>query len=148
MKGVIRIMKKTEKRLVVEASLDNLAAVLRFVESAAEEAGCPAKTVRHIAVAIEELYVNVASYAYAPDMGTCVIELMTEAEAGRGCISIRLRDKGKRFNPLEQEPPDITLSADERQIGGLGILMVKELADGLAYTRENGENILSVEKRW
>lgn len=148
MKGLVQMMEKEEKKLVVQAVLDNLAAVLAFVESAAEAAGCPAGTVRQIAVAVEELYVNVANYAYVPDTGPCIVELRTSVEDGRGRICIRLRDSGKKFNPLEQEPPDTTLPADERRIGGLGIWMARKLMDEMAYAYENGENILSAEKRW
>lgn len=149
MKGLVQNMEKTRKELVVEATLDNLSAVLGFVESAAEEAGCPPKAVRQIAVAIEELYVNVSSYAYAPDTGSCAVGIRTgRSDNAGGWIQIRIRDSGKKFNPLVQERPDITLSADERQIGGLGILMAKKLVDEMDYIFEKGENILSVEKHW
>lgn len=148
-KGLVQIMGETEKELEVEATLDNLATVLRFVEAEAEKAGCPKKETKQLAVAIEELYVNVASYAYAPATGICIVKLQTSAESETGgWIRILLKDHGKKFNPLLQEPPDITLSADDRPVGGLGILMVKELVDRLEYMYENGENILSVEKHW
>lgn len=148
-KGLVQIMEETEKELEVEATLDNLATVLRFVEAEAEKAGCPKKETKQLAVAIEELYVNVASYSYAPNTGTCSVKLQTGMPNDTGgCIRIWLRDHGKKFNPLLQEPPDITLSADDRPVGGLGILMVKELVDRLEYMHEYGENILSVEKHW
>lgn len=148
-KGLVQIMGETEKELEVEATLDNLATVLRFVEAEAEKAGCPKKETKQLAVAIEELYVNVASYAYAPATGICIVKLQTSAESETGgWIRILLKDHGKKFNPLLQEAPDITLSADDRPVGGLGILMVKELVDRLEYMHENGENILSVEKHW
>lgn len=148
-KGLVQIMGETEKELEVEATLDNLATVLRFVEAEAEKAGCPKKETKQLAVAIEELYVNVASYAYAPAIGICIVKLQTSAESETGgWIRILLKDHGKKFNPLLQEAPDITLSADDRPVGGLGILMVKELVDRLEYMYENGENILSVEKHW
>lgn len=148
-KGLVQIMEETEKELEVEATLDNLATVLRFVEAEAEKVGCPKKETKQLAVAIEELYVNVASYAYTPATGICIVKLQTGAESDTGgWIRIFLKDHGKKFNPLLQEPPDITLSADDRPVGGLGILMVKELVDRLEYMYENGENILSVEKHW
>ena len=148
-KGLVQIMEETEKELAVEATLDNLVTVLGFVESEAEKAGCPKKETKQLAVAIEELYVNVASYAYTPATGICIVKLQTGAGSDTGgWIRIFLKDHGKKFNPLLQEPPDITLSADDRPVGGLGILMVKELVDRLEYMYENGENILSVEKHW
>lgn len=148
-KGLVQIMEETKKELAVEATLNNLTAVLAFVESEAEKAGCPKKETKQLAVAIEELYVNVTSYAYMPDTGACAVELETgmSDDAG-GWIRILLKDHGKKFNPLLQEPPDITLPIDDRPVGGLGILMVKELVDRLEYMHENGENILAVEKHW
>lgn len=149
MKGLVLFMEKTEKELEVEATLDNLAKVLCFVEAEAEKAGCPEKEAKQLTVAIEELYVNVASYAYTPATGTCIVKLENGAPNNTGKrIRIWLKDHGKKFNPLLQEPPDITLSADDRPVGGLGILMVKKLVDRLEYMYENGENILSVEKHW
>ncbi len=148
-KGLVQIMEETEKELEVDATLDNLVAVLGFVESEAEKAGCPKKETKQLAVAIEELYANVASYAYVSAAGTCIVKLQTNVESDTGgWIRILLKDHGKKFNPLLQEPPDISLSADDRPVGGLGILMVKELVDRLEYMYENGENILSVEKHW
>lgn len=145
---MVRIMKKAGKELVVKAAADNLNQVLGFVESEAKQAGCPEKTVGQIAIAIEELFVNIASYAYAPNTGICSICFKSEVQNDGGRLQILIRDNGKKFNPLMHKSPDITLSADERPIGGLGILMVEKLMDKLTYSYENGQNILSVEKRW
>ncbi len=145
---MVQIMEKTGKELVVEATLDNLDQVLGFVESEAKQAGCPEKTVGQIAVAIEELYVNIASYAYAPSTGNCSVWLWGDVQNDSGSLRIELKDNGKKFNPLMHKPPDITLSADERPIGGLGIFMAEKLMDKLSYSYENGQNILSVEKQW
>lgn len=142
-------MEKAGKEITVEAVLDNLDTVLGFVEAGAKEADCPEQTIRQLALAIEELYVNVANYAYVPDTGPCVVGLQTGGQKDTGgWIRIWLKDSGEPFDPLAQEPPDITLSAEERQIGGLGIFMAGKLMDRLDYRYENGENILSVEKRW
>lgn len=148
MKGLVQIMEETKKELVVEATLDNLDKVLQFVESEAKIVGCPEKAVGQIVVSVEELYVNIASYAYAPDIGNCVIQLWSKVQNDSGRLRIQIKDNGKKFNPLTHKPPDITLSADERQIGGLGILMAGKLMDKLVYSYENGQNILLVEKHW
>ena len=81
-KGLVQIMEETEKELAVEATLDNLVTVLGFVESEAEKAGCPKKETKQLAVAIEELYVNVASYAYTPATGICIVKLQTDRPGG------------------------------------------------------------------
>lgn len=145
---MVRIMEKAGKELVVKAAADNLNQVLGFVESEAGQAGCPEKTVGQIAIAIEELFVNIASYAYAPNTGICSICFKSEVQNDGGRLQILIKDNGKKFNPLMHKPPDITLPADERPIGGLGILMAEKLMDKLTYSYENGQNILSVEKRW
>jgi anti-sigma regulatory factor (Ser/Thr protein kinase) len=90
----------------------------------------------------------VSSYAYETGKGVCTIQITSEQTVTGGRIRLSMRDRGKKFNPLEQTPPDITLSAEEREIGGLGILMVRGYMDRMEYQYEHGENIVSVEKDW
>ena len=129
--------------LAVEAKKENLLRVLSFVDEKLEESGCPMKTQMQIDVAVEELFVNIASYAYTPGTGDAVIMMKTGEEG----ITIEFRDRGKPFDPLAKEDPDVTLSAEERQIGGLGIFMVKKSMDEVSYSYENGENILTIRKK-
>ena len=129
--------------LTVEAKVDNLPQVLSFVDGKLEEAGCSMKAQMQIDVAVEEIFVNIANYAYAPDAGDAVIV----TETGEGEITIEFHDKGKPFDPLAKEDPDVTLSAAERQIGGLGIFMVKKSMDEVSYRYEKGENILVIRKK-
>ncbi|MBE5943993.1 MAG: ATP-binding protein [Lachnospiraceae bacterium] len=136
------------KELVVEATLDNLDKVTGFLEENLMAADCPMKTTMKILVSVEEVYVNVSSYAYGKETGKCTILLEIETNEDNGLARITIKDKGKAFNPLEQEDPDITLKADDRPIGGLGILMVKKSMDKVDYKYLCGENILVVEKIW
>ncbi len=137
-------MNKISKELKVYASLDNLDTVMQLVEGALEEAECPMKTIMQIAVCVEEVFVNVASYAYGDKQGYCT--LVVEIQDNNAKITVM--DNGLPFNPLEKEEPDITLSAEERQIGGLGIFMVKKSMDKVSYSNDSENNILIMEKSW
>lgn len=123
------------------AELDN---VLSFTEEELEKNGASLKTVMQILVCVEELFVNVALYAYegAAEEGSAVLEIGTE----EGAAVITLTDSGMAFDPLAKEDPDVTLPAEEREIGGLGIYMVKQTMDAVSYRRENGKNILTIKK--
>ena len=129
--------------LTVEAKTENLDQVLAFIEEKLEAADCSVKAQTQICVAAEEIYVNIASYAYVPETGNAVIR-MTVAD---GTAEIEFRDKGIPFDPLAKEDPDVTLAAEERGIGGLGIYMVKKSMDEVLYRREDGENILTIRKK-
>ena len=116
--------------------------VLAFTEQQLNEAECPMKYVMQLTVAIEEMFVNVAHYAYSDGSGTVRYSI----EHKDNCITFRLADSGIPFNPLEKPDPDITLSAQERKIGGLGIYMMKQTMDDVTYEYTNGENILTMKK--
>ena len=123
------------KKLEIEAKVDNLNEV-----TAAE---CSMRTQMQIDLAVEELFVNIAHYAYAPDVGMAVIS--TELSPDRK-FSITFEDSGIPYDPLAKEDPDITLSANERAIGGLGIFMVKKSMDDMYYEYRDGKNILTIVK--
>ena len=141
-------MEKQEKELTVDATLDNLDTVVGFVEDSLGVTSCPMKLIMQVVLCIEELFVNVASYAYADENGSCTIRLETQHTDTDGTVVIEIEDSGRPFNPLEKEDPDITLSADERQIGGLGIYMVKKSMDAVSYSYEDKKNMLRLEKSW
>ena len=128
-----------------KAGLEQLSEVLAFIDSHLEEMDCPMKTQMQIDIAVEEVYVNIVNYAYAPDTGPALIRL--EPAPDRSAVTIVFTDRGMPFDPLAKEDPDITLSAEERQIGGLGIFMVKQSMDSIHYVRENDLNILSISKK-
>ena len=130
--------------LTIPATIDSLGDVLTFVNDYLEGIGSSVKAQMQIDVAVEELFVNIAHYAYGADTGDTDISLqITDAPKA---ITIELRDSGKPFNPLEKEDPDTSLSAAERKIGGLGIFMAKKSVDEIAYRREDDQNILTLRK--
>ena len=132
------------KELTLEAKVDSLPQVLAFVDEYLESLDCSMKVQMQIDVAVEEIYVNVASYAYAPKTGPVTISLETE-DAPRS-VTITFTDSGVPYDPLAKEDPDIRLSADEREIGGLGIFMTKKIMDDVTYTYKDGQNILTLKK--
>ena len=128
----------------VKASLENLQEVIAFVDGFVEELGASMKAQMQIDVAVEEIFVNIASYAYAPDTGDATIKIGKDPENNK--VFITFVDSGKPYNPLEKEDPDITLSAEERGVGGLGIFMVKKSMDDMRYERKDGCNVLTIVK--
>ncbi|MDO5128134.1 MAG: ATP-binding protein [Eubacteriales bacterium] len=141
-------MEKQKKELTVDATLSHLDEVVGFVEASLGMTSCPMKITMQVVLCIEELYVNVASYAYEETNGSCTIYLETQHTDTDGMVVIEIIDSGKPFNPLEKEDPDITLSADERKIGGLGIFMVKKSMDKVIYNYKDEKNMLRLEKSW
>ncbi|MBE5933756.1 MAG: ATP-binding protein [Lachnospiraceae bacterium] len=135
------------KEINVEATMDNLDAVLGFIEENLELADCPMKIAMKIVVCVEELFVNVVNYAYEGFVGKCKItfEALNNDE---NKVVISISDQGKEFNPLEKADPDTTLDADEREIGGLGIFMVKNIMNHIYYERSGENNIIIMEKSW
>lgn len=131
-------------QLTVEAKTENLEEVLGFVDRHLEAMDCSPKVSVQIDVAVEELFVNIAHYAYSPGTGDATIDV--EILKDPAAIAITFTDRGKPFDPLAKEDPDITLSAEERQIGGLGIYMVKKSMDEVAYEYKDGQNILRIKK--
>ncbi|MFI3171162.1 MAG: ATP-binding protein [Eubacteriales bacterium] len=132
------------KEITVDATLENLAVVQRFIEEELEIIGASMKAIMQTSIAVEEIYVNIAHYAYNPDVGEATIRCSVDEEPLR--VSIQFLDSGKPYNPLEKEDADITLTAEEREIGGLGILMVKKSMDEVTYEYEAGKNILTIHK--
>ena len=130
---------------VFPARIDALSDVLAFVEQALESCECPMKIQTAICVAIEEVFVNVAHYAYGDGEGDMTLGIGFEPEARE--ITFRMTDKGTPFDPLKKPDPDITLSAEEREIGGLGIFITKKTMDTVTYAYEDGENILTMIKK-
>ena len=130
--------------LTLEATIDNLDRVLAFLDEQLEANGCPMRTQFEIDVAAEELFVNVANYAYGSGHGMVRVEVRF-VENSRA-VEICFADTGMPYNPLEREDPDITLPADKREIGGLGIFMVKKSMDGLFYEFVDGENRTTIRK--
>ncbi|MBO6137869.1 MAG: ATP-binding protein [Lachnospiraceae bacterium] len=132
------------KEITLEARVENLDQVLMFLDTQLEEMGCPFKEQTQLDIALEEMYVNVAHYAYTPDTGQVNIKLdVLDDPSG---VELTLTDSGVPYDPLAKEDPDVTLSAEEREIGGLGIYMVKKSMDEVAYKHVDGKNIFSMKK--
>ena len=128
--------------LIIDAKTEKLDEVLDFIDQHLEEWECPMKTVTQINIAAEEVFVNIAHYAYHPKDGKAKITL---ARTGQD-VEITFTDSGTPYNPLEHEDPDVTLSAEERQIGGLGIYIVKKSMDAVSYEYRDSHNVLKIRK--
>ena len=132
------------KELIIEAIKTNMNKVLAFVDEELEAAGCPMLTQTSIDIAVEELFVNMANYAYGEETGTAVIQVtMYEAPLS---VEITFIDSGKQYDPLAKPDPDITLPRQKRKKGGLGIFMVKQSMDDVASEYKDGKNILTIKK--
>ena len=127
------------------ANTEALPDILGFVEETLESYGCPLKIQMALCVAIEEVFVNIAHYAY--DGGEGHVSLGIAFDASESNVTFRMTDKGIPFDPLKKPDPDITLSAEDRDIGGLGIFIAKKTMDCVTYAYENGENILTMIKK-
>lgn len=136
------------RELSVDADIKSLSIVMEALESELDSCGCPLKISSKIGVCLEELFVNIADYAYDFSGGKCIIRIYTKNTESNGTVRIELEDWGKPFDPFSKEDPDITLSAEERGIGGLGIFMVKKIMDRVWYRRENDKNLVILEKEW
>ena len=132
------------KDITVDATLDNLEVVQNFVSEELESQGCSMKVMMQIEIAVEEIYVNIVHYAYNPEIGKATIRCEVTEDPMQ--VIIQFMDSGVPFDPLAKEDADITLSAEERQIGGLGIFMVKKSMDEVTYEYKNGQNILRIRK--
>lgn len=131
--------------ITVAATLENLDMVTDFINEQLEKADCSMKLMTQVDLAVEEIYVNIAHYAYHPEVGEAVVRCEVSGDPLQ--IIIGFEDHGKPYNPLEKEDPDITRSAEERPIGGLGIFMVKKLVDDISYEFKNGKNVLTISKK-
>ncbi|HEY5558026.1 ATP-binding protein [Acetobacterium sp.] len=132
------------KSLTVNASADNLAGVLEFIDAELAAAGSTMKTQFQIDLAVEEIYVNIVHFAYTPDTGDIIIQCDVYGEPP--LVEIQFIDQGKPYNPLDNPEPDITLTAEDRAIGGLGVLMVKKSMDVVEYRYEDKQNIMKIKK--
>lgn len=132
------------KEMTIDATVENIEAVTAFVDEQLEEMDCPMKAQMQIDIAIDELFGNIAHYAYNPEVGpaTVRVEVLDEPLS----VVITFIDNGVPYDPLKKDDPDITLSAEEREIGGLGIYMVKKTMDDISYEYKDGQNILRIRK--
>ena len=130
--------------LELQANDDTLYTVLDAIEAHLDENECPDNVKTKILIAVEEIYVNIAHYAYGGKEGEALVQ-MDVLKDPRRC-QVVFKDKGIPYNPLDKKDPELSLSAEEREIGGLGIYMVKQYMDKVEYRSEDGYNILTIEK--
>ena len=132
------------REIRVQAVLDNLNTVIDFIDEVLERAECPLRTVMKINLSVEEIFVNIANYAYADHKGDAVIrtKLMEDPRA----VRITFIDYGIPYDPTALPDPDVTLSSEDRNIGGLGIFLVRKNMDSMNYEYRDGCNVLVVEK--
>ncbi|MCD7729451.1 MAG: ATP-binding protein [Clostridia bacterium] len=130
--------------LTILATVENIEKVTEFVNEQLERLDCSMKAQMQIDIAIDELFGNIAHYAYNPETGpaTVSVEVLDDPLA----VVITFMDNGKPYVPLAHADPDVTLSSEERDIGGLGIYMVKKTMDEIAYEYKDGKNILKIKK--
>lgn len=133
------------KELTLAATVENIETVTEFVNEQLEALDCPMKAQMQIDIAIDELFSNIAHYAYSPETGEATVRFEV-VQAPRSVV-LTFIDKGVPYNPLSNTDPDTGLSAEERDAGGLGIYIVKKSMDEIAYAYEDGKNILSIRKR-
>ena len=130
--------------LDVEAAVENLEKVISFVEEQILHIDCSPKTRMQLDLAVEEIFVNIAHYAYAPGRGNATVRV--EVSENPVTVAITFIDRGIPYDPLQKEDPDVTLSAEERNVGGLGIFMTKRVMDSVSYKYQDGQNILTIKK--
>ncbi len=138
--------KKTPmKELTLDATIENIETVTAFVNETLEQAGCPAKARMQVDMVIDEVFSNIAQYAYGSALGTATVRVGLEASSRT--LILTFLDGGMPYNPLTAKDPDTSLSAEERSIGGLGIFLVKKTMDETCYEHKGGQNILTLKKR-
>ena len=129
----------------VPANVDLMDDMIEPIVSALKEFGVDSKKVYQMNLALEEILVNISKYAYPDNKG--IIDISYEIDKENKQLKVVIKDKGKEFNPLEKEDPDLDASVEDRQIGGLGIYIVKNMVDDIKYQRSNDENILEFTKQ-
>lgn len=131
----------------VEAEMEQLYTILDNLEEWLDENGCSLKSKTQINIAIEEVFANIVHYAYDSKNGEVIVKCKLEELDSENYISIQFMDNGRPYNPLENEEPDTNLSAEEREIGGLGILMVRKMMDKVNYNYHDNFNVLTLQKK-
>lgn len=134
------------RELTVEATIKQIETVTNFVDEQLEAAGCPQKILAQIHIAVDELFGNIAKYAYGDSVGTATVRV--ENREDPRAVAITFLDRGMPYDPLARTDPDVTLCAEERGIGGLGIFMVKKSMDMMSYQYQDGQNILEIVKKY
>lgn len=134
------------KELTVDAKPESLSEIKSFVSAELEETDCPEGTRKQILIVVDEIFANITQYAYDGEEGTAVIRIEENSEPR--AVVLTFLDGGIPFDPLTMKTPDTSLKAREREIGGLGIFMVRKLTDEISYEYADGKNILRIKKQF
>ena len=130
------------KRIKLKADMRHFDLFIGFVEESLKSIDVPQKNIFSLLTVSEEIIVNIINYAYTEEPGELEIDFEQEGKT----LRFTFKDSGTPFDPLSQSEVDTSLQAHERDIGGLGIHMVKSMTDNVTYAYNNGENILVIEK--
>ncbi len=133
------------KELTIDATVQNIEKVTAFVDEQLAQLNCPLKAQMQIDIAIDELFGNIAHYAYNPKTGPATVRI--DVLQDPLSVVVTFIDNGKAYDPLAREDPDVALTAQEREIGGLGVYMVKKCMDEISYEYKDGRNILRIKKK-
>lgn len=133
------------KEITVDAMIENMNTVTAFVDDFLDQIACPMKSKIQINIVIDEIFGNICHYAYKDSVGAVTVRV--ESGNTPKAVFLTFTDNGIPYNPLDTEDPDITLSSEERKIGGLGIYLVKKNMDEMKYEYVNQQNRLWMEKR-
>ena len=137
---------KKMKEITLDATIGNIGEVTEFVNRSLEEGGCPMKAQLQIDIAVDELFGNIAHYAYRPETGPATVRIEITEKPPAAVLTFI--DSGVPYDPLAKEDADVTLSAGEREAGGLGIFLVKKSMDDMTYEYKDGQNILKIRKNF
>ena len=135
------------RELVLDAKKENLKVVFEFVTEELAPYVEDKKLIRQIKLCVEEVFLNIAHYAYHPDTGPAKITMSVKKDGNGALVELSFIDHGYPFDPLEVKEPDLDAELEDRQVGGLGIFLVRTTMDGVSYEYRNGENILTLEKK-
>ena len=134
------------QEITVDATFENIELVTDFVNEVLESWDCPMKAQIQIDIAIDELFGNIARYAYAPGVGKATVRV--ELSEDENAAVVTFIDNGVAYDPLKKDDPDTTLSAEDRDVGGLGIFIVKKSMDDMVYSYKDGQNVLKITKKF
>ncbi len=133
------------REITIPAHSDQLNYVTDFISEDLEREQCSARVNMQVCLAVEEIFLNIVNYAYRPKDGDATVRCSIGGDPLQ--IIIQFLDKGHPYNPLERKEPNLDLTAEEREIGGLGIFLVKKSMDSVEYVYQEGKNILTIIKR-
>ncbi len=136
------------KEIVLDAKRENLPQLFEFITKTLREYSDDEKTIRKVKLCVEEAFMNIAAYAYDPEVGPAKVSVTALGEPYPLRVQVVFTDNGKPFNPLKAESPDVESGLEDRQVGGLGIFLIKKEMDDITYEYRDGQNILTLEKKF